>query len=113
MRAKSPPESQATIEAAHFALQAFDGKCPELWDLSFDRSGTTADTPIGIALENLRRCWGHDRTYAERRRIRQAANTLRKTIDDAFPPHHLHWQTVTVLAVVSAVAIFVLYRTAW
>lgn len=106
----TPPESLATMEAAKFALWAYDGRRPELWDLSFERSAETTDTPIGQALQKMRQCWGRDRTYADRRRLRAAAQAVRSALDAAYPPHSWHWTTTVSVAVVSAVTLFVLYR---
>lgn len=107
---KTPPENLATIEAANFAVMAYDGRIPGLWDLSCERSAETADTPIGRALAKMRQCWGHERTYADRRRLRSAANGVRAALDAAHPPHSWHWTTTSSIAVVSAFVILALYR---
>lgn len=110
MSTKSPPESQATRDAANLALRAFDGKLQKPWDESLQISPETADTPIGRALERMRQCWGCEQTYADRRRLRTAASGVRTALNTAYPPHSWHWTTTSSVAVISAVAIFVLYR---
>jgi hypothetical protein len=89
---------------------AFDSRNSDLWQLSLQRSDTTDPTPIGIALENLRQRWGHERTYAQRRELRSAAGNLRKALAVAFPPHRIPWQTTVTLAILSTLAIIALYR---